>query len=67
MKPPFPHFVLEWKTCRQPAKRLATYNYLKQISEASPNLEVRFVKGNSTQTFTAKEIVSKWKEICKNG
>ena len=65
MKSPFPPFVLEGKTYRQPAKRMATYMYLKQLSEASPNLEVRYVCKDVTKTFTAKEIIAKWRDIIK--
>ena len=65
MKSPFPPFVLEWKVCRQPAKRMATYMYLKQLSEASPNLEVHYVCKNETKVLTAAEIVRRWKEIVK--
>ena len=65
MKSPFPPFVFDWKMCRQSARRMATYIYLKQLSEASPNLEVRYVCKDETKIFTAKEIVAKWKEIVK--
>jgi hypothetical protein len=65
MKSPFPPFVLEWKVCRQPAKRRVTYMYLKQLSEVSPNLEVHYVCKKETKVLTAEEIVRKWKEIVK--
>ena len=65
MKSPFPPFVLEWKVCRQPAKRRVTYMYLKRLSEALPNLEVHYVGKNKTKVLTAEDIVRKWKEIVK--
>ena len=66
MKSPFSTFVFTHKDVRQHRKRGILLQYLQQLSESNPDIEVHYVKRNcTTQVVNIKELISNWKEIIK--